>query len=510
MIKNHNKIAVTFKELQYSYSQLLQFSLCYSNFFLKCSTPEKILIYAENSPEWIFAFYGTMRCNAIVIPVDAQSSAKELQYIVNDCTPNIIFTTSDKQSMVNDIVAEAALNTVVVTKNNIDIADVDTLPVIEISDGNDNDTAFIIYTSGTTGSPKGVMLSYKSVYYNINAVSKYVPIFKKSSNVMILLPLHHAFPLMGSLVAPLYTGGSVHIAERMTSNSILQTLNDGKISIVIGVPRLYETLAKGMMLKINGNIFTRCLYRFVKAIGSYKFSRLVFSSVHKKFGGNIEYLVSGGAALSNSTAAIFKALGFYVLNGYGMTETGPMISFTRPGKCRIGYSGDPLPGIEVKIADDGEICVMGDNLMQGYYNRPEETSQIIRDGWLHTGDMGQLNGKGIKITGRIKDIIVPSNGKNINPEELEADILHSSPLIQEVGVCLYKSSLQALIVPQMKKFDDKKDNVNNIIKEEIKKFNSGVAPYKRIKHFHIMTQELPKTRLGKIQHFKLVELIAHQ
>ena len=159
---------------------------------------------------------------------------------------------------------------------------------------------------------------------------------------------------------------------------------------------------------------------------------MLFGKVHKKFGGHIDYLVSGGAALPPDIGSIFKTLGFTVLEGYGMTETAPMISFTRPWNVQVGYAGEPVPDVEVRIAENGEVCVRGDNVMQGYYNRPEETADIMRDGWLHTGDTGELSPtKGLKLTGRIKEIIVTPNGKNINPEELEHAVLHHTPLIKE-------------------------------------------------------------------------------
>jgi Long-chain acyl-CoA synthetases (AMP-forming) len=511
MIQPSSKTAIVFQDIQYSYNQLLQYISCYSKLFCIGNKPEKVLIFAENTPEWIFAFYGAMKLGAIVVPVDVQSTAKELAYIINDCSPDIIYTSAAKQTVVQQASKQVLdFHSTVLTKEDINTEGVGQLAVEALEEGGLDKTAFIIYTSGTTGSPKGVMLTYRNILYNVNAVSKSVPIFRQEDNVMILLPLHHAFPLMGSLVAPLYVGGTVHIAEGLNAETILKTLNDGKISIIIGVPRLYDTLAKGVMNKINGNFVMRSLFKTVKAIGSDKLSKAVFGSVHKKFGGHIEYLVSGGAALSKETAKIFKALGFYVLEGYGMTETAPMISFTRPGRRKIGCAGNPLPGIEVKIERNGEICVKGDNVMKGYYHREQETAQIIRGGWLHTGDTGMLTEDGLCLTGRIKDIIVTSNGKNINPEELEAEILHNSKLIKEVGVFMHESVLQALLVPNMLKVREANGSLNDVIKNEVALFNAEVAPYKRIKRFHVVAEELPKTRLGKIQRFLLPTMIEDQ
>lgn len=507
MIKLRPKIAITYKGNAYAYQEVLQYSYLYGAFFASNNQPKRVLIFAENSPEWVFAFYGAIRNHAIVIPVDVQSTAKELAYMVNDSQPDIIFTSEERKKLVTGILPELSYEPKIFTPSDIPVGEVHTAPYDEIPVGEPDETVLIIYTSGTTGSPKGVMLSYKNIMYNINAVSISVPIYKESSSVMILLPLHHAFPLMGSLICPLYVGATVHIAEGLNAEAIIQTLNTGKVSIIIGVPRLYDMLAKGVMGKINGSFITRYLYKIIKVLGSDRLSKLVFKKVHDYFGGAIEFLVSGGAALSDETAAIFKALGFYVLEGYGMTETAPMISFTRPGGRKIGYTGHPLPGIEVKIADNGEVCVRGDNVMQGYYHRPDETAQIIRDGWLHTGDIGFLNKHGLKLTGRLKDIIVTPNGKNINPEEIEEELVNISPLIKEAGIFMNNGALNAIIYPDMQEVRQLSGSFEEEMKAAIMAFNNSVAPYRRLKRYHLVGEELPKTRLGKIQRFKLPELL---
>ncbi len=505
MLKHRNKIAINYKDNQYTYGQVLQISQIYADTFLDNCKPSKVLIFAENSPEWCFALYGSLRCGALVVPVDVQSTGNEVQYIIDDCTPDIIFTTDNKLDFFSGIDCKGAK---IITPSCIAINNADDVSVSDIPARGQEDTMFIIYTSGTTGNPKGVMLSYKNVMFNIDAVSKSVPIFKEESNVMILLPLHHAFPLIGSLVAPLSVGSTVYIAEGMNAEAILKTLNQGKISLIIGVPRLYDMLVKGVMNKINASVVTRLLYKMVKLIDNDTVSKTVFKSVHTKFGGNIEFLVSGGAALSHETATILKTLGFYVLEGYGMTEAAPMITFTRPGKRKIGYTGDPLPNIEVKIADNGEICLRGDNVMQGYYQRKEETEQILKDGWLYTGDMGKLDKYGLKITGRIKEIIVTSNGKNINPELLEQDFMLRSQYVQEIGIFLYKDAIHAAIRPDMNNIRQQSvENMDSLIKDEITAFNNDNPTYKRIKQYHIVSDEFPKTRLGKLQRYKLSSLI---
>ena len=508
MIKRHNKTAIVYKGVSYTYTQLLQYTACYAAYFSQKANLQKVMIFAENCPEYFFAFYGALRCNAIAVPVDVNSTASELAHIIADCNPDFIFISPEKKELVEKAASQAKFSGNIINASNIDTSEVNSLEAEEIPVGLDDTTAIIVYTSGTTGSPKGVMISYKNITFIVNAVSVDAPIYTEGRNVMVLLPLHHILPLMGSMVAPMKLGATIYITEGLNAESILKTLNDGKIAIIIGVPRLYETLSKGVMAKINAKLITKIIYKVAELIGSDALSKIIFKSVHQKFGGHIEYLVSGGAALPTKIAKTFKTLGFYVLEGYGMSETSPLISFTHPGKRKIGYSGYPLANMDIKLEPTGEICVRGDNVMQGYYNRPEETAQIIRDGWLHTGDIGIINKYGLKITGRIKEIMVASNGKKINPEEIEVEALQNTRYIKEIGVFMQDSVIHAIVIPEMKELRQNSDgNIMEIIRQDIDKFNKITSVYKRIKRIHISAENLPKTRLGKIQRFCLPSLI---
>ncbi len=509
ILNSKNKNAIIYKDKTFTFNEVLQYSDLYADFFKEKGHTSKILIFAENSPEWIITFYSILRVGAIAIPVDSQCTPHELAYIIDDCQPDCIFTSNEKNATVNAALATTKHKCNTYTTEDIPI--LENTKITEISVSDMEKTMVIIYTSGTTGSPKGVMLSYKNIFFNVNAVSHDVEIYNEDRNVMILLPLHHILPLLGSVIAPLYVGATVAISENLTADSILSTLKRGEVAIFIGVPRLYEILAKGIMAKINSSAVTRLLYKFAKFVNSKTFSKILFSSVHKKFGGHIEYLVSGGAALPVEIGTIYKVLGFTVLEGYGMTEAAPMITFTRPTNVRVGYAGEPLSGIEVKIDEQGEVCIKGDNIMQGYYNCPEETAHILRDGWLHTGDRGEFDANCLKLTGRIKDIIVTANGKKINPEELEAEVLSQCAFIKEIGIFLKDSVLQCIIVPQMSEIrENTEKDIEATLKDEIAKFNLTVAQYKRIKRIHIYSGELPKTRLMKIQRFKLADLVSQE
>ncbi len=477
-------------------------------YHLKDLSSERIAIFSENQLGWIYAFYAGWYHNATMIPIDFMSTIDEVAYIIKDCYPEIIFTSKDKKADLEKAIERSEIQTKVMVIEECDSQSAPDDYVLDKMQTPDDKTAVIIYTSGTTGSPKGVMLSFKNLLSNIDAVTNGVKIYSDKEVVMMLLPLHHIFPLVGTMMVPLFVGAKIAMAPSMASDDILRTLKDNKVSIIIGVPRLYAAIRKGIRTKIDNSFIAKLLFSLAEKLNSESFSRIIFKSVHAKFGGAVKFMVSGGAALDPEVGNDYKTLGFEVLEGYGMTETSPMISFTRPGKVKIGSPGQILPCAHVEIKD-GEITVQGDNVMKGYFNRPDETAEVLKDGWLHTGDLGHLDENGyLYITGRKKEIIVLSNGKNINPSEIEAKIENTAACVSDIGVFADKDQLRAIIVPNKAELKNKdEDSIYNTIKwEVIDKYNQSVAPYKKITSFTIFHSELPRTRLGKLQRFLLLEL----
>ncbi|HMB00135.1 MAG TPA: AMP-binding protein, partial [Spirochaetota bacterium] len=373
-------------------------------------------------------------------------------------------------------------------------------------------TALIIYTSGTTGSPKGVMLSFKNLRANIKAVSEDIPVFRPRRQTMLLLPLHHIFPLAGSLLAPLATGGTTVLCPGLKPAEIMSTLQHNQINIIIGVPRFYELLKNGITQKIRASVAARLLFNLCRVVRIKRVAKTVFKKIHRAFGGHIQYLVSGGAALARDSARFFETLGFDVLEGYGMSEAAPMISVPRPGHTKPGSVGQALPGLKLKIKK-GEILAKGPNIMQGYYKRSGETKDILKQGWLYTGDLGRLDKEGhLYITGRKKEIIVLPSGKNINPEEMESKLL-ASPCIKEAAVFLNKNTLHALIVPAQDKISREppyQDRQVFFRDKVLAGINKNFSPYKKIMQFTLTEKELPRTRLGKLKRHELSGLTAHQ
>jgi long-chain acyl-CoA synthetase len=505
-----DKTAIAFGEQKISYTDLHHKIQTFAEQF-SFKAGEHAVIFSENRPGWVVAFYAIWSKQGVAIPVDFMASVSEVAYILKDSSPVLVLCSADKHADALKAVELAGINPKIFIINELETI-APTNPEIETTFKPDqDDTAVIIYTSGTTGSPKGVMLSFLNLMTNIKAVSEFIPIYRPDSRVMVLLPLHHIFPLMGTMVIPLYLGGTIAISPSMASEDIMATLRNNAITIIIGVPRLYAAIRKGIMDKVNKSAVARMLFAVADKVNSKKFSRKIFNTVHQKLGGSVEVLVSGGAALDPEVGRDFQVLGFEVLEGFGMTEAAPMITFTQPGRVKIGSPGEVMNQTKVRI-DDGEILASGPNIMKGYYNRPEETAEVLQEGWLYTGDLGYFDKDGfLFITGRKKEIIILSNGKNVNPSEIETKLLES-PLVKDCGVFFRDDMLQVVIVP-----DAETVQTGNAIEieakfrsEVIEPFNNSVSPYKKLMRFFITSEELPRTRLGKLQRFRLSDLAVEQ
>ena len=433
------------------------------------------------------------------------SNEEDLLYILKDCKPKVIFTSKENKEKVLAVKDKL--------EHQIQIFVFEELDFNLKKDAQEvkrdlEDVAVILYTSGTTGSPKGVMLTYKNILSNVKAVEK-VGIASEKDSTLALLPFHHSYPLVVSMIIPLNLQATIVFLDKLTPEDILEKLKTYKVSILIAVPRVYSLFHRRIFQEINKNSFTKTIFKVVKTLNYQPLSRLIFKKVHQVFGGNIKYFVSGGSKLDLDVAKDLWALGFKVVEGYGLTETSPIVSFNPPNRIKLGSVGKPIEGVEVKILD-GEILVKGDNVFKGYYNKPLETQNSFKDGYFMTGDLGYLDDEGyLYITGRKKEIIVLPNGKNINPEEIENHILKISDIVKEVAIIQKDNSLFAIIYPDFEAV--KKKGIVNL-EETIKwnvidKYNLTQPPYKRIGGFKIVNQELPKTRLGKIRRFMLKDFL---
>ncbi|MGL5961130.1 MAG: AMP-binding protein [Cetobacterium sp.] len=505
-IKDFNKTAIFYEGIEYSYKQLISGAKEYAS-MTDLQKEENAVIFMENRPELLYSFLGIWDKKGTCVCLDAASKLSEFQYFIEDCRPKYIFASNNTYEIAKEAVENLKIDTKILNVDKIDLSNANKEGVIYSPDK--EAVALILYTSGTTGNPKGVMLTFDNILVNVEGLKEY-NMYKATDRVLALLPMHHIFPLLGSGIIPLQQGATIAFLKELSSQSMIQALNDYKITIMIGVPRLWEMLHKKIMEKVNSNKVVKTLFKTCEKIDNKNISKKIFKKVHAGFGGNIRFFVSGGSKLNPEISRDFKTLGIDICEGYGLTETAPMISFTPMNKVIPGSAGKILSGVEVKIAEDGEILSKGRNLMKGYYNKPEATSEVIdTDGWFHTGDLGELKNGYLYVTGRKKEMIVLSNGKNINPIEIEQWFMSNTDLIEEMVVIEYNKLLTAVIYPNFTKVKEKKiTNIAETLKNDvIDKYNLKAPNYKKILDFKIVQQELPKTKIGKIRRFLVPNML---
>ena len=507
-VKDYNKTAIIYDDREYSYKEVILSAKSFSE-RINIKKEDRVIIFMENRPELLFSFLGIWNKQGTCVCLDGGFSGEELTYYIKDCEPKYIFT-----SKVNYEAAVKGLE-LAGMRNSVEILIVDDIPIdytgddltIEIEDK--YFVSLVLYTSGTTGNPKGVMLMFDNILINMEGLDEY-KMFRTTDRVLALLPMHHIFPLLGAGVVPLGKGSTIVFLKEVSSQAMVEALQKYKITFIIGVPKLWEMLHKKIMEKINGGKITKFIFKLAEKINNKNFSRKIFKKVHDGFGGNIRFFVSGGSKLDPQVSRDFLTLGIDVCEGYGLTETSPMISFTPTDEVVPGSAGKILTGVTVKIADDGEILAKGRNVMKGYYGRSDATAEVIdKDGWFHTGDLGEIKNGLLYVTGRKKEMIVLSNGKNINPIEIEQWIMANTDLIKEMAIMDYEDKLTAVIYPDFYKLHE--EGITNITetfkKGVIDKYNKQAASYKKVLDVKIVQEELPKTKIGKIRRFMLKDVI---
>jgi long-chain acyl-CoA synthetase len=373
------------------------------------------------------------------------------------------------------------------------------------------DPAVIIYTSGTTGRSKGAMLSHANIASNVRGA---IELFELDADIHTLsfLPINHVFEQVAGIILPLATGGSITFAESL--RRLGDNLGEVRPNFLLGVPAVFRLLVDRMTQQIDKKVVTRTLFNL-------RLTRsLVTRKVREAFGGN-PIFISGGAALDPVVAARLMAMGLNVFQGYGITETSPVIAVETPKARRLGSVGRPMPGVEVKIHRPnaegvGEIWAKGPNIMLGYFNNPAATAEVLTDGWYHTGDLGRIDEDGfLWICGRLKNLIVTANGKNVYPEEIENE-LSNSPFIAEIMVYGHKldataEEVHAIIFPDQEALDQRAADegrepyspteVEEIIRNEVLERGRQLADYKRIRRFTLREDEFPKTTTRKIKRY---------
>lgn len=501
LLESRPTTALVWNDEKIRYDQLIARAHGWSS--LLAPADERVVVFSENRLEWIYAAFATWAAGRTIVPVDFMSTAEELAYVLDDCRPGAIFCSSTTRPVVLRALGLARHAPRVLVLEELPAQEGPVAPIL----ADESAVAAIVYTSGTTGSPKGVMLTFANFLANVTAVVNegyYTP----ATRLLLLLPLHHVLPLAGCVLAPLYAGSTVVFATSLAGEELVATLQRNQVTTIVGVPRFYDVLGHAFRDKIRASRLASALFALAARVGSRSFSRRIFGSVHRRLGGHLEHLISGGAALNRETARLFDVLGFTVCEGYGMTECAPMITFPRIGKIKLGTCGQALSGTEVKTVD-GEVVTRGPNVMLGYYNRPEETAAILRDGWLHTGDLGELDAEGyLTITGRLKEILVLPSGKNVNPAPIEAALQAASGAVREAGVFLDGETLHALVVPNWQELPiaGRTEAQEWLRREVVEPVNATVAPYKRVTKITLASDDLPRTRLGKLKRHQLASI----
>jgi long-chain acyl-CoA synthetase len=446
---------------------------------------DRIAILSENRPEWAIVDYATLALGAADVPVYPNLPADQVAYILRDSGACVAFVSNAEQAAKAAAARGScpALRHVIsfgAPANGVDrsLDMVETAGATADADGKrdmfreralkvrPDDLATIIYTSGTTGDPKGVMLSHDNIYSNVMAGAAAIP-FAGDDTCLSFLPLSHIFERMAGHYLMLHAGASIAYAESV--DTVPLNMTEVRPTIVLSVPRLYEKMyARVLENALAGGALKRRIFFWgrdvadrwanVKLAGGepkgllatqYGLAqRLVFSKLQKRTGGRLRYFVSGGAPLAPEINKFFYAAGLTILEGYGLTETSPVIAVNIPTAFRIGTVGRPVPGVEVMIAPDGEILTRGPHVMRGYFNKPTATAEAIdSEGWFHTGDIGEIRDGFLAITDRKKDIIVTAGGKNIAPQPIENKIKTNKYVSQAVMIGDRRKYPVVLVVP---------------------------------------------------------------
>ncbi len=439
---------------------------------------DRVAILSENRPEWAISDFGILKAGAVNVPMFSTLTAAQVGYILKDSGAKIICVSTEKQlEKVISIRDEVPTLEQVIIFDTVEgempegvthfTAACEMAGEEVDSDLHEDDVATIIYTSGTTGNPKGVMLTHANFIFNLQACKSLIDV-GETDVLLSFLPLSHVFERLGGHYVPLFSGAKIAYAE--STFTVAQNMKDVAPTVMLSVPRLYETMHERILRAVEeGSSVKQKIFHWGVSVGSAVSSaiqqgkkpsailqlqqgiadKLVFAKLKAATGGQLRFFVSGGAALPQSIAEFFHAAGILILEGYGLTETSPVISMNHPEKWKFGTVGVSVPGVEVQIAEDGEILTRGPHIMKGYFNNESATAEVIdENGWFYTGDIGIIDGDGfIKITDRKKNIIVLSNGKNVAPQPIESELVRSPFISQVMVVGSERKNLAALIVP---------------------------------------------------------------
>ncbi len=496
---------------------------------------DRCLLISENRPEWFITDLSVMLSEAITVPAYTTYVEKDYEYIIDNCKPKLIFVSNQEQfNKVKEIIKkksfvvkifcfeELNINSetyINVNKlfSNLDYQDLN-FPELPIKR---NDPACIIYTSGTQGNPKGVILSHGGILNNCDGANDILkPLLTDQTRFLTWLPLSHSYEHTVQFVQ-ISVGAKIFYAESI--EKLIKNMNDCKPQLMTAVPRFYQNLfqkinasfnkATGLkkslvlkMLELGTKKINKQSLTILEKLIDIILEKIVRKKIKSQFGGELKTFVSGGGALDKEVGIFLNAIGLPTLQGYGLTETSPVVSCNPIDDIRVDTVGPPFKGNEVKIASDGEILVKGENVMLGYWNNEEETKKVLKDGWLHTGDIGIFENGYLKITDRKKDILITPGGDNISPVKIENELTNSKFIDQSIVYGDNKPYLVALLVLS----DDNRNVTKDQIKKELENINKNLSRIENIKKFFIINEKFSiengmLTPTLKLKRYKIVK-----
>jgi long-chain acyl-CoA synthetase len=537
----------------YTYSELRQMAESIGHWLTEHGLPlgARVAIFADNHPRWVAAYLGVIASGNVAVPLDTAFHAEQVAKLLKDSGSSLLFCDEKHLAIALEASGRSAIEVVLLDGGAAEPraaeqpraavpAHVTALDSILAAGSGDfvavssspDAPASLLYTSGTTADPKGVMLTHGNLLGEVEAVFGWADIGPDDA-VLGVLPLFHVLSQMANLMLPLVKGARVVYLETLNTTELLRALSERRITVFAVVPQFFylihdrifkEISQRGKLVRSTVRAMM-AITRFSRKLG-VNLGKVFFKRIHHTFGDRMRYLVTGGSRFDPRIALDFYALGIDVLQAYGLTETTGAAFANSPNNIVIGSVGPPLTGVEVKLLDPqpregvplpvGEILVRGAIVMKGYWNRPDATADVLKDGWLHTGDLGYVDaGWNLFITGRKKEVIILSNGKNIYPEEIESHYL-KSPYIKEVCVMGLEGQpadstperLHAVVVPNFEVLKQRKiANSKEVIRFDIENLSTELPSTKRIGSYEIWQEDLPRTTTRKLKRFEIAKRV---
>ena len=499
------------------------------------SKGDRCLIISENRPEWFISDLSIMLSGAITVPAYTTYVERDYEYIINDCKPSVIFVSDQNQyNKIKNIIKKNNFIKQIFSFETLELNNDEYKNVHDFFLNFDNqnksfsnlnisrkDPACIIYTSGTQGNPKGVILSHGGILNNCEGAMEILkPLISKQTRFLTWLPLSHSYEHTVQFVQ-ISVAAKIYYAESI--EKLIKNMNDCKPQVMTAVPRFYQNLyskinssfnkATGFkkklinqMLKIGFKKIKKQQLNIFEKIQDFILEKIVRKKIKAQFGGSLKTFVSGGGALDKEVGYFLNAIGLPTLQGYGLTETSPVVSCNPKDDIRVETVGPVFKGNIVKIAEDGEILVKGENVMLGYWNNKAETEKVLKEGWLHTGDIGIIENNYLRITDRKKDILITPGGDNISPVKIENELVNNDLIDQAVVYGDNKPYLVALLVL----IDEKNNITNEEISREIDKINKNFSKIEKIKKFFTIKEKFSiengmLTPTMKLKRYKIIE-----